>query len=92
MKKRAMKKWIPKGDYCYVIMRIETMKNGMHVLKCKYCKNYYRGRLVDDMMSDNLGGYVPVKRRRIMCRYLNQELFYDDTKECGEKYGEAIEE
>ena len=86
-----MKKWIPKGDYCYVILRIEKQPSGRSIIKCQYCKNYYRGSLVDDEMSDNLGGYIPCKRRRIMCRYLNAELFYDDTKECGAKIERIVE-
>lgn len=89
MKKRAMKKWIPEGDFCYKIVRIEMNENGFPVIRCRYCRNYYLGQLVDDQMFDNLGGLVPVKRRKIMCRYINAELLYDDTKECGEKYREV---
>jgi len=90
MKKRAMKKWIPEGDFCYTIVKIEHVKNQMPIMKCRYCRNRYRGQLVDDEMSDNLGGFIPVKRRRIMCRYLNSELFYEDSKECGEKCREEV--
>ena len=88
MKKRAMKKWIPEGDYCYKIEGFETQPNGMKLMKCNYCRNFYLGSYVNDEMSDNLGGYIPVKYRKRMCRYLNTELIYDDTKECGEKLGE----
>lgn len=85
MKKRAMKKWIPEGDYCYVIQKVHILPNGMNALRVKYCKNRYYGHKVHTEMSDNKGGYVPVTYRKIMCRYLNDELIYNDSKECCEK-------
>lgn len=84
MKKRAMKKYISRdNDYCYTIKGVETAENGMTILKCDYCKNHYMGMLINDAIIDGTGKEHPVKRRKKMCRYLNKELFYDDTKECG---------
>lgn len=87
MKKRAMKKHIPRNTpYCYRIVGIEHAENGMPILKCKYCKNFYFGFLVNDSMICADGSEIPVKRRQRMCRYTGEELIYDDTKECGVGY------
>lgn len=87
MKKRAMKKYIFRDTpYCYIIKRVEIREDGMPVLKCEYCKNFFFGKMIHDQFTDEKGEKHPVKYREKRCRYTSEELIYDDAKQCGVGY------
>lgn len=93
MKKRAMKKWIPQGYYCYG--RVVKVSKGT-VSVTGMCRNYVYSHTVDDMMIQRkeMGStktvYVPCKTRIYRCRYTGVRTdedfcLYDDCKICGVK-------
>ena len=88
MKKRAMKKWIPKGMYCY---------SGEH--KCKWRK-YYKTIKLDKSNCknaydcDEICWSKPENSCKIIiygCKYMNyidyagESFLWDQCKECGVK-------
>lgn len=97
MKKRAMKKWIPKGLYCYDIVK---SKNGKHMRRtCKWFK--YITTIIHDENNckyanecDNIIqgiGCENCPTNVYRCKYLNytdwneESLLWDSCKECGVK-------
>ena len=77
MKKRAMKKYIPYGEYCHDIIH-ETIKDGELLYECDVCPWWYTR--VDSDGWDKYG-----------CKYLGIEqyscdMLWDQVKECGEHY------
>jgi hypothetical protein len=95
MKKRAMKKWIPRDtDYCYG--RIKFNKKGI-----PYRSNYCRNLIFDHVCKDSIvvpkeaGSIetmeIPCTRKIYRCRYtgrttLEDACLYDDCKCCGIGY------
>lgn len=92
MKKRAMKKYIPRDtEYCY--RHIFQYKNGVPV-RSNYCKNLiFKGFRTDYFTSDEMGE-IPIKVPVFRCRYTGTEPI-DDCKDCligTPKYPEECEE
>lgn len=93
MKKRAMKKYIPYGDYCYG--KIEGILPGKKGYRTTgMCKNLVKHKLIDDFISvpKAMGSkeYVkmPTKYWVRKCRYTNTRTdedacLYDSCKICG---------
>ena len=95
MKKRAMKKWIPKNThYCYQFKRVVRDTEGKPWIITSTCRNYVYFKAVDDEVCiPNSNGdmeYHPVKRAVYRCRYTGitteeDYLLDDQCKVCGEK-------
>lgn len=89
MKKRAMKKWIPEGDYCHgKCTSITKDKDGFSVYHFKHwCRNMIFDHIAKNVeMIDGEQMDIPVYR----CRFTNANtyddiLFYDDYKVCNVK-------
>lgn len=88
MKRRAMKKWIPKGMYCSGCRYkkyITTIKLNSH--NCKYASS------CDDGMNNACWSTPENSCRHVVykCEYLNfvdweeETLLWDGCKECGVK-------
>jgi len=96
IKKRAMKKWIPKDTpYCYEIINIITSydENEPPKIKIKPCKWYkYIGRNTLSAVYNDETYTETVKVFR--CEYLKytdmeqSSLLWDMCKECGEHHGD----
>ena len=95
MKKRAMKKYIPYGNYCYGKIK-RLLPNGIGFKTTRKCKNLIKYKQIDDSitipkeMGSNETIEVPVKRWIYKCRYMNvttedDALLYDNCKICGAK-------
>lgn len=95
MKKRAMKKYIPYGFYCYGKIE-EIFPNGKGFRTTGTCKNLVKHKLVNDYMiiPKELGSEetkkVSVQYWTYRCRYTgvsteDDALLYDSCKICGIK-------
>lgn len=91
MKKRAMKKWIPKNTmYCYKIIR-RNSDGSFKIIPCPWFK--YLRTVQDSIAQKQTNGdikLVPTKRRVYICRYTGITTeedccLYDDCKVCGVK-------
>lgn len=95
MKKRAMKKYIPYGDYCYgEITGFDSNKKSLSTTGM--CKNMVYSHTINDaiVIPKELGSKeimeVPCKRDIYKCRYTGETtetnaLLWDDVKICGVK-------
>ena len=85
MKKRAMKKHIPYGEYCHGIIH-ETIKDGELLYECDVCPWWYH-RVRKITVADNEVYDI----NKYGCKYLGIEqdecdMLWDQVKECGEHY------
>ena len=95
MKKRAMKKYIPYGDYCYGRIT-KVLDSGRRIQITGLCKNLVCSHTVEDFMvvPKEMGSRetmeVPCERRIYKCRYTGVKsdedaCLYDQCKICGIK-------
>lgn len=93
MKKRSMKKYIPKGNYCYGRI-IGRMTDNKGLKTAGNCKNLIRYKLIKDsiLAPKELGSddyiEVPTEYWVYKCRYTDitteaDALLYDSCKVCG---------
>lgn len=94
MKKRSMKKWIPRDtDYCYKILKVNKDLS----IKIKKCRNLIYSSTIDDIITTpkepNSTEYIekPCKLSIYRCRYtgrntLEDACLYDNCKCCDVGY------
>ncbi|MBY6846701.1 hypothetical protein HYI19_18070 [Clostridium botulinum] len=79
MKKRAMKKYIPRDtDYCYKSFKFN--KCGIPI-RTNYCKNLQFKGFETDYYIEDKNKEKPIKLPVYRCRYTNTEPL-DDCKDC----------
>ncbi len=79
---RKIKKLIPKGVYCYKLLRFDSETHTCHIEPCKF---YSHIKCKDKPVQDELDKEFP-EQVVGWCKFLKGEID-DQCKNCGVKYG-----